>query len=107
MILGLLYKAKRKRLLAIQHLTVARRVRSLAPPSLLLWEDRARQRVLGARALCQAILIEGVTRFVTRDARCNSVMQAVILSYYLPSYYGGIRHISERVSSRVTADVAA
>ena len=26
----------------------------------------------------QAILIEGVTRFVTRDARCNSVMQAVI-----------------------------
>jgi hypothetical protein len=36
------------------------------------------QQEFGARALLQAILIEGVTRFVTRDARCNSVMQAAL-----------------------------
>ena len=42
----------------------------LCPPFGFLTRSRLAER--------QAILIEGVTRFVTRDARCNSVMQAVI-----------------------------
>ena len=39
----------------------------------------------------QAILIEGVTRFVTRDARCNSVMQAGVLLSVIRSRRAVIR----------------